>query len=745
MSVNPYRFASRPAAGLDFVDRPALVRRVTEVWEEPGRPGNLSIIGNLRTGKTSLMLHALRLMERTDLTVARINVVIHGSAFDFFRSIAEQLTDLPDLAAVVDSVRAARDWYDLSNAVTALFKEVGRHHQYVLLVLDEFDRAPFVLADLSAFQLLRSLASEPEYPVGLITVSRRAVIDIETDAAGGSRLDGVLGTRCYVGMFTAGEAAELIGRARPVVDLSGVAAEITDMVGRHPYLLSALCARIVDRYLETGAVDVADAYELQRADFGDYYDRLLYDIDADSDGSGRTALIEIARGADPMSDSMEAQNLIATGVVEQGADRVTLFSREFGRYLLTRRVPALSAKKPDRGVALIVATEWDSRHGGLSTLNRQLCLGLADQEVRVFCMVLDATDREVAEAGEAGVTLLRRKPVAGAPDEHRLFRRPELPDGVVPTLVIGHGRVTGPAALVQGEDYFPRSTKLHFIHMAPDEIEFLKLDRDDDVAEAAEIRTRIELQLGRSADRVVAVGPRLHGRFLGYFTGHDDHEPLLFNPGFDLLDPRPRKVPAGTPMAVLTLGRMEDAHLKGLDIAARACGQVASWRHDQRLRPIELVVRGTPAGSGGRMQAQLTKWAGNTNLTVVPRMYTPEAERLTEDLQRSSLFLMPSRAEGFGLVGLEAIVAGTPVLISEKSGLGELLIDLLGAERAAPWVVPMVGDTGRDAETWARSVERVLLDSVAAFAKAEELRLELSKRLTRAGAVETLLEKIHAD
>jgi glycosyltransferase involved in cell wall biosynthesis len=745
MSPNPYRFVGRPAIGDHFVDRAPLVRKVTEVWQEPGRPGNLSVIGHLRAGKTSLVWHALSLMDRTDIAVLQINVVIHASALDLFRAIAGQLADKVDgLDEAAGAVRAARDWYDLSNAVTALFKEVADRGRYVLLVLDEFDRAPFVLADLSAFQLLRSLASEPEYPVGLITISRRAVIDIETDAAGGSRLDGVLGARCYVGTFTAREAAELIGRARPVVDLSGAADEITGRVGRHPYLLPALCARIVERYLETGTVAVAAAYELQRADFAEYFDRLLRDIDADSDGRGSATLIKIARGADPASYPLEVQKLVSTGVVERTAGALALFSAEFGRYLLAR-LPAMYTGKPDRGVALVVATEWNSRHGGLSTFNRQLCMGLAELQIRVFCMVLDATDEEATAAATAGVTLLRREPVVGAPDEHRLFRRPDLPDGVTPTLVIGHGRVTGPAALVQGEDYFPRSTKLHFIHMAPDEIEFLKLDRDDDVAETAEIRTRIELQLGRSADRVVAVGPRLYGRFVGYLSGNDDREPLQFNPGFDLPDPRPRRVPQGTPLTVLTLGRMEDAHLKGLDIAARACGRVAGWRHDQRLRPIELVVRGIPAGSGETVHARVIEWAANTELTVVPRTYTPDAERLTEDLQRSSIFLMPSRAEGFGLVGLEAIVAGTPVLISEKSGLGELLIGLLGAERAAPWVVPMVGDTGKDIETWARAIDRVLLDSKVAFAGAEELRIDLAKRLTRAGAAERLLAQIAPD
>jgi glycosyltransferase involved in cell wall biosynthesis len=46
---------------------------------------------------------------------------------------------------------------------------------------------------------------------------------------------------------------------------------------------------------------------------------------------------------------------------------------------------------------------------------------------------------------------------------------------------------------------------------------------------------------------------------------------------------------------------------------------------------------------------------------------------------------MPSRHEGFGLVALEAISAGVPVLVSKESGLGRMLIECLPDEdRRAP-------------------------------------------------------------
>jgi len=77
--------------------------------------------------------------------------------------------------------------------------------------------------------------------------------------------------------------------------------------------------------------------------------------------------------------------------------------------------------------------------------------------------------------------------------------------------------------------------------------------------------------------------------------------------------------------------------------------------------------------------------------------------------------LMPSRTEGFGLVGLEAILAGTPVLVSEQSGLGELLREVLTREAAARHIVRVTGDVKVDAEAWSRAAEGILLDREAAF------------------------------
>ncbi|WP_329212970.1 glycosyltransferase [Streptomyces sp. NBC_00683] len=748
--TNPYQDAGGGPAAPGFIDRPDLVAEIESVWRSPGRPRNLSVVGQLLFGKTSVVEQALRRVNRADLAVVRVSVVELDSVFGLFRTLTSEVTTrFPgdgELNRLNATAQSARGWYDLRNAVTSYFEMVAQRDLHVLLVLDEFDRAPWVLVDLSAYQLLRSLVSERKYSIGVVTISRRSVFEIEADAAGGSRLDGVMSLRCHVGLLEPEEATSLLGMAgKAGVDLRPVESELLARCGRHAYLLGIVCRRMVDEFHRTGSLDVLKALELEAGAFHAYFDRLIEEIDLDLSGRGTPLLHTVASGG-PVSElpALDEQTLVNKGVLLRGPETVRLFSDEFAAYLRTALSgTTVSRSKPHdryRCTALVVATEWASGHGGLSTFNREFCRALARLRVRVLCLVLNATDAEVAAAKDAGVTLLPCRPVAGADEMASLMRPLQLPGNVVPELVIGHGRITGPAAQVQAEHFQKAKPKtLHFVHMDPDETEWHKLDRRDDAMGTADSRKRIEVSLGRDADRLVAVGPRLHGLFLGHLSRRDDTDPLRFDPGFDLTDTRARKVPDGTPLTVLLIGRTEDWHLKGLDLAAAACGRVAGWRREAKKRAIELVVRGVPEEQSAEQTQQLIDWAGDPRLRIVPRPYTTEAEHLQDDLIRASLLIMPSRAEGFGLVGQEAIVEGTPVLVSETSGLGELLREELGNERAASWVVPMSGGSAADIETWARLIDGMLTESEQKFIAAEALRVELAEKRPWSRSVEELL------
>ncbi|GGU41810.1 hypothetical protein GCM10010211_01110 [Streptomyces albospinus] len=381
-------------------------------------------------------------------------------------------------------------------------------------------------------------------------------------------------------------------------------------------------------------------------------------------------------------------------------------------------------------VILSVATEWASSHGGLSTFNRDLCRALADAGARVFCVVLAAASEEVTAAAESGVILLPAPDMPGASEDMRLTSRPKLPMGTLPDLVVGHSRITGPAAKKIADDFFPTARRLHFVHMAPDEIEWYKPDRRTDAGLRAEERTDIERTLGRSAHRVVAVGPRLHDQFLAEFTGTEAHPPLRLDPGFDsAASSVPRTPPGGSPWRVLLIGRTEDARLKGVDLAAAACGRVATWLHEDGLRRLRLLVRGAPEDAVEQQRADIMTWAASPQLEVVVRAYASAEERIANDLNSSSLVIVPSRSEGFGLVGVEAIAQGVPVLVSSGSGIAQMLREILGHEAADPFVVSISGDDERDTDKWARAIDRKLRDREGAFRKAAELRAQLAERV----------------
>jgi glycosyltransferase involved in cell wall biosynthesis len=390
---------------------------------------------------------------------------------------------------------------------------------------------------------------------------------------------------------------------------------------------------------------------------------------------------------------------------------------------------------------LAVATEWQSGQGGLSTLNRKLCCGLAAAGTRVVCLVAQASERDRREAAAQGVTVIEATAAFGRPTHEALFRKPALPDGFLPDFIIGHGRVTGPAAQVLVEDHFPTAKRLHFIHMSPDEIEWYKLDREDDVGVRAEERTQAELDLGRTAACVVAVGPRLFGRYVRDLSAYKMHAPIRLDPGFDSSDVASRTPPPGEPWSIMLLGRLEDSHLKGLDIAARAIGSTAS-RRAAESPALELLVRGAPPNSSDQLQSELRGWSKLSRVVVRP--YTSEGEVLDADLRRATLLLMPSRSEGFGLVGLEAIVSGTPALISAESGLGMLLGEVLEPEQANRFVVPISTDDAQIIEDWSRSIEGVLRDREAAFRRAAEVRGLLCRQKTWAAAIAGLMAELSA-
>jgi len=387
---------------------------------------------------------------------------------------------------------------------------------------------------------------------------------------------------------------------------------------------------------------------------------------------------------------------------------------------------------------LSIATEWFSRHGGISTFNRELCIALAIIGQRVICLVPTSSQEEKDAAGKCGVTLIDAPKTTHPDNTTALLRPPQLPEGFIPGVVIGHGRITGPFAEAQVSDNFKEARRVHFVHMIPGEIEWFK--EKEEAAKTAEEREQLELELCRNATLVAAVGPRIF-RETGTMVHCLDPRPKvhLFIPGIHNDLSSDLKIPPG--IQCLVLGRAEDIELKGLDIAAKA---LAELPHPQP-RPFKstpaLIVRGAPEGTGKKLRYKLIDIAQKqTDIRVLE--YTSDVQRISDDLRRASVVLMPSRAEGFGLVAVEALAMGTPILVSSRSGFGELLENQLEPSKAVQYVVQTTGDANTDATEWSRALETLLRDRTAAFRRARELHRDLSVQLTWDAAAYELLNAL---
>ena len=400
---------------------------------------------------------------------------------------------------------------------------------------------------------------------------------------------------------------------------------------------------------------------------------------------------------------------------------------------------AVTTTKNSGQAVLVVATEWESKYGGLSTFNRELCKSISRAGHKVCCLIPRATPEELQAAKVAGVELVIATPTEEATDRELLFRRPILPTGFAPQIIIGHDRITGAFAQAQAADYFPESKFLLFIHTAPGEIEWYKtrLDGDNTATETAEQREKAQRRLASKADLVVAVGPRLRREVEANLIGLETSI-IQFNPGLGETKQPNRPLES---IYCLLLGRAEDESLKGLDIAARALGKLLQKQSDAFPVKPELIIRGAVPKTGDRLREKLIGISG-TNLNVRVKEYTSEIERITEDIQRASLLLMPSRKEGFGLVGLEAITLGIPILISSNSGLAELIREKIPLEITTRCIIPVTDNLEDDSQAWAQAIEFVLLDREAAFARANLLQSSFANSISWEQSIDELFHTL---
>ena len=340
----------------------------------------------------------------------------------------------------------------------------------------------------------------------------------------------------------------------------------------------------------------------------------------------------------------------------------------------------------------LLSSEWRSTKGGLSTINRELAIQLAKHpslEVSVYLPQCREEDKRVA--ARHNVHLIEAEEMAGYdnPVDWLSF----LPKDHAADCMIGHGVVLGRQVQIIKRRHLCKWIQV--VHTAPEELGMYKSYAD--AISRGEKKYHAEVKLCEKADQVVAVGPKLSEAFSGYLRAcGKDQDVLNLTPGiFSEFSGVKQATEERKTFSVLVFGRgdNEDFQLKGYDIAARAIAELKD-----EPQPYKLLFVGAPSGEEEKVKDLLLQQGiDRSQLTV--RCFNESREQLDRLFCEVDLAIMPSRTEEFGLVALEALSAGLPVLVSGNCGLGEAL-------KKVPCGVGFVVES-EDPRDWAQTIKAV--------------------------------------
>ena len=369
----------------------------------------------------------------------------------------------------------------------------------------------------------------------------------------------------------------------------------------------------------------------------------------------------------------------------------------------------------------ILASDWGSSKGGLSTINRELAIQLAkcpEAEITFFLPKCSQEDEKLALQHNVKIIEASRRP--GFEEVEWLTFPPE---NLQIDVIVGHGVKLGKQAQIIKER---KNCKwIQVVHTDPEELGVFK-NYSNPISKGEE-KHKTEVELCEMADLVLGVGPKLSEAFRSYLRGcQKDKSVADFTPGvFEQFFSVRKVVEERKQRNVLVFGRgdAEDFELKGFDIAGKAVAALEDTR---------LVFVGAPDGKHEEIAKRLTGCGFPTSLL---REFMGDRKSLKRLFQEVDLVVMPSRTEGFGLAGLEALSAGLPVLVSRNSGFGQALCSV-------PFGSSFVVNS-EDPTDWTAAISKIWAkDRKSRLEEVETLRDSYDKKYNWAKQIKDLLHKM---
>lgn len=336
------------------------------------------------------------------------------------------------------------------------------------------------------------------------------------------------------------------------------------------------------------------------------------------------------------------------------------------------------------------ATRWGPQFGGINSFNQDLLKAVAaafSPHIQTVCVVLYGDDKEIQEAESSQVSLIslglngqKEFSASFAATAWQALQKCGIKINLQETVWLGHDRITGDVALSAAKEYGGRSSLIH--HMSYDHYESFSEN-----SALANQKTKEQRTLFEQADIVMAVGPLLRNALAEMLDRTNIH---MLIPG---LPDIPVKNVFKTFRGFIS-GRLSEDAMKikqgHLGVAAFAAA-IRKADADSGLPDVlrgasepELMLRGVDfeqcdSADNPDAETELKSFAeeyADRAIRMHALPFTTDRNDLFDNLRSASLAMMPSWHEGFGLVGWEAISAGVPLIVSEKSGLYRLLKEL---------------------------------------------------------------------
>ena len=335
----------------------------------------------------------------------------------------------------------------------------------------------------------------------------------------------------------------------------------------------------------------------------------------------------------------------------------------------------------------LLSSEWrSSTDREVSTISRKLAIQLAKHpNVEVSVFLPKCSEEDKRNAASHKIQLIEADELPG---HEPIFWLSSLPRNHDVDCVIGHGVHLGKQIPLIKKNQDCRWIQV--VHSVHEEVGMYK-----NISEGQQLQ-QTEVELCKMADEVVAIGPKVAEAYKRFLCSAKEEKTILdLTPGVfsEFLNVAQANDERRT-FCVLVIGSgdsCEDFNVKGFNMAAEAIAELKDASY-------QLKFLYSPREKGEEIADKLLQHGISRNQLIV-RSINDSRDVLANLFCEVDLAIMPSRTEGFGLPGLEALSAGLPVLVSGNSGLGEAL-------REVPLGSFCVIDS-EDPKDWAREIKAV--------------------------------------